>query len=1035
MTKGESRPVLSQIREAYSKARELPEGPERDAYLDRIGAADPELLKEVASLLAASVEDDRFLEESFVSKALPKLDDLVGTTVDGRYRILEKLGEGGFGVVFRVEQTEPLRRELALKVIKPGMDSREVIARFESERQALALLDHSNIAQVHDAGATETGRPYFVMELAAGPPITAYCDAKRLGVGERLRLFCQVCAAVQHAHQKGIIHRDLKPSNVVVVEEPTLGGPVPKVIDFGIAKSLQRRLTDRSFVTQQAELIGTPAYMSPEQMDTGSNDLDTRIDVYALGALLYELVTGAQPFDWKTLRRSGLSEAQRIIREVDPPKPSTRIQTLGAESARIADCRMTQSTTLAKSLRGDLDWIVMKAMEKDRDRRYQGVGDLAEDIDRHLKNQPVEAGPPSRTYRFHKYARRHWIGMTAAVGIVAALSIGFILALAGYRQADLERREADAARGRSQEMVGAILEQLQPQRSGTRRQEAIIASAEAAVDYFEKLPAHLRDVESVRAHAQALEHLADAYARGHWALVSWTSADLNKIRDATRRAIELWREVAMAMPDDPEAIVAILLGEWRLVRANMEWIKFDHAEGLQSSRNRLEELENRFPENRSVQLALVHILREQSFNQVNHGRLEEGIPYVQEAQQRLESLLENDPDDIELLMKQVEILLALSSVHGRTGLSGVEIGFLEDALTVSERLLASDPYDIRFLGWAASAATQLIWREPSHKKQIERTHVARGYLHLLQGLDPGNPEWTVKEVWVVDVLTSWIIADRRIEQARTLNNEVFELLASIPRSSYHPRFRWYTLVRAGVIAAQVGDRQSALDYLERLRAEPVVPEGGSPRIHDAPAVLRILWLHAQAKIVTDLEDWEQLERIAKQILAQADKYKLLPAEVLYLPLGVRAHAEGFLGNALFRQGRRSEALPYLEQLSRRFRNPVTYDMGGMYILCRVKQQLAHILQELGRREEAVEELRWVHRQLANLVEKGALMSYQIDAVRSAWLLAQALDSAQVERQLELMEYAIELLNDPEVAPRLTPEEQQLRAQIEECLGR
>ncbi len=319
----------------------------------------------------------------------------------GRYKLLQQIGEGGCGVVYMAEQEEPVHRRVAIKVIKLGMDTKEVIARFEAERQTLALMDHPNIAKVLDAGAAESGRPFFVMELVRGIKITDFCDKRNLSTRDRLGLFVQVCNAIQHAHQKGVIHRDIKPSNILVTLSD--GVPVPKVIDFGIAKATQQRLTDKTFFTAFEQFIGTPAYMSPEQAEMNASGVDTRSDVYSLGVLLYELLTGQTPFEAKSLLQSGIDEIRRIIRDKEPVQPSTRLSTLMAgELADAASHRHIEGPKLIHLVRGDLDWIVMKALEKDRTRRYETANGLAMDVQRHLDNEPVNARPPSGTYRLQK---------------------------------------------------------------------------------------------------------------------------------------------------------------------------------------------------------------------------------------------------------------------------------------------------------------------------------------------------------------------------------------------------------------------------------------------------------------------------------------------------------------------------------------------------------------------------------------------------------------------------------------------------------
>ena len=347
-----------------------------------------------------------------------------GDTI-GRYKLLQKIGEGGCGVVYMAEQAEPVRRRVALKVIKLGMDTKSVIARFEAERQALALMEHPNIAKVLDAGATANGRPYFVMELVRGLKITDYCDEARLSTRGRLDLFIQVCHAIQHAHQKGIIHRDIKPSNILVTVND--GVPVPKVIDFGIAKATSgQQLTDKTLFTAFEQFIGTPAYMSPEQAVLTSVDIDTRSDIYALGVLLYELLTGKTPFDAKELLAVGFDEMRRTIREKEPARPSTRLSTLpGKELSTTAQRRGLDAPKLVSELRGDLDWIIMRCLEKDRARRYETTSALASDIQRHLNQQPVLACPPSALYRLKKFAQRKRRLLNVATAVILAILLGF----------------------------------------------------------------------------------------------------------------------------------------------------------------------------------------------------------------------------------------------------------------------------------------------------------------------------------------------------------------------------------------------------------------------------------------------------------------------------------------------------------------------------------------------------------------------------------------------------------------------------------
>jgi serine/threonine protein kinase/tetratricopeptide (TPR) repeat protein len=443
----------------FNAARRIGDPAARRQYVREACGDDGALAERVEALLRAHDEDATFL-----AAPAEEVRGLLGTssaegpgTQIGPYKLLQALGEGGMGTVFLAEQTEPVRRQVAVKVVKPGMDSGQVLARFEAERQALALMDHPNIAKALDAGTTADNRPYFVMELIGGVPIIEYCDREHLAVRRRLELFVRVCQAVQHAHQKGVIHRDIKPSNVLVALYD--GRPVPKVIDFGIAKATGVKLTEQTLVTGLGSVLGTLEYMSPEQSDPGQLDIDTRSDIYSLGVLLYELLTGTTPLRVERLRGMALLDLLRNIREGDTPRPSARLDTT-EELSVVAARRDAEPKKLVRLVRGDLDWIVMKCLEKDRSRRYETAAALARDVERHLNEEPVEACPPSRGYRLRKFAHKHRkalgaaaafvLLLTAATGVSAWLAVRATLA---ERAADKERAQAVAEKERADEQA------------------------------------------------------------------------------------------------------------------------------------------------------------------------------------------------------------------------------------------------------------------------------------------------------------------------------------------------------------------------------------------------------------------------------------------------------------------------------------------------------------------------------------------------------------------------------------------------------
>jgi hypothetical protein len=536
---------------------------DRPAALIAACGGDAALLARVQALLAAD-EAGGFMGETAAYPARPNpaaavMGESAGSWI-GRYHLLEKIGEGGFGVVFMAEQEKPVRRRVALKVIKLGMDTREVVARFEAERQALAMMDHPNIAKVLDAGATEAGRPYFVMELVRGSPLTEYADKRKLNTKARIELAVLVCRAVQHAHSKGVIHRDLKPSNVLVTVADDKA--VPKVIDFGIAKATQSKLTDRTLFTSHRQLIGTPQYMSPEQADSDGVDVDTRTDVYSLGVLLYELLVGTTPMDAKALRSAAFEAMRKMIREVDPAKPSTKLSALGDTAATVAAARGTNAKELSRQLHGELDWIVMKALEKDRSRRYETAAAMADDLGRYLGGEAVLAGPMAGTYRLKKTLKRYRVAVLTGGVIAAVLLLGVFGTTSGLiwarHEAALavlsERRATDQAALAETEKSTAIAAQAQAEQARKQAEQNRIQAEQAQAEAEQQATAANR--AAARSDARYLtsqQLLPAAYAR---AVDAWKSGGLWEdgfTLDRIRAEAQKHWHIATRIPEDADA--------------------------------------------------------------------------------------------------------------------------------------------------------------------------------------------------------------------------------------------------------------------------------------------------------------------------------------------------------------------------------------------------------------------------------------------------------------------------------------------------
>jgi serine/threonine protein kinase/tetratricopeptide (TPR) repeat protein len=683
----------------FAQALQIGSSAERVAFLDHACADNPSLRAEVEALLRANEQAGDLLDlpEKPAASADEPITERAGTVI-GPYKLMEQIGEGGMGLVFVAEQHRPIRRKVALKVIKPGMDTRQVVARFEAERQALALMDHPNIAKVLDGGETASGRPYFVMELVKGVPITEYCDANRLATRERLELFLSVCHAVQHAHQKGIIHRDIKPSNVPVVSHD--GTPVVKVIDFGVAKATGQQLTEKTVYTQFTQLVGTPLYMSPEQAGQSGLDVDTRTDIYSLGVLLYELLTGTTPFDKLRLKSASYEELRRIIREEEPPKPSTRLSTLGPAAATVSTQRKTDPKRLRQLVRGELDWIVMKCLEKDRNRRYETANGLAMDVQRYLHDEPVLACPPSTGYRLRKFARKYRTflritGILAAILVLAAAvstwqavraTLAGRRALAAEQQALAERDRAEASFRMARDAVDRLFTQWsQSPKLKTRAMEKFrMDLLQDAKGFYERFIHEQFDTPAVRYDLGLAHHRLAAIYR--------ELGDYAAAEDSSAKAIATFEDLARAQPDMAEyqrdlAASYATLGIVYSNTARSEKAAAAYQEALAIQKKQVaanpEAPEHRYELAKTYSaLGLVH---------QNGDQPEKAATMCQEAQDILSKLVQSYPNVAEYQLLLAATQMNLGQVYLIKGWSEKAKTVLKETQSIYERLVQGQP--------------------------------------------------------------------------------------------------------------------------------------------------------------------------------------------------------------------------------------------------------------------------------------------------------------------------------------------------------
>jgi serine/threonine protein kinase len=686
----------------FFAALDQPSPAERSSYLDAACGGNPDLRSRVEQLLAAHDQAGHFLGgDDATAATTDRQTERLGTLI-GPYKLLQQIGEGGMGVVYMAEQEQPVRRKVAVKVIKAGMDTQQVIARFEAERQALAMMDHVNIARVLDAGATESGRPYFVMELVQGVPITKYCDDNQLTPRQRLELFVPVCQAIQHAHQKGIIHRDIKPSNVMITLYD--GKPVPKVIDFGVAKATEQKLTERTLFTQYGTMVGTLEYMSPEQAEMSALGVDTRSDIFSLGVLLYELLTGSTPLSHQRVREVAYAEILRLIKEEEPPKPSTRLSDSGEALESISAQRHMEPAKLSKLMRGELDWIVMKTLEKDRNRRYETANGFAADVQRYLNDEPVQACPPSARYRLRKFARRNKVVLTAAVLLAVALLLGTAMSTWQAIRAELNLMEANRQRSiaedhlketrlqqavadknqvlaeKSHQQARRAVEQLfvlvgdDPVLNGPEFQPLRAELLQAALSYYQEFIELWKDVPARRAE------LAASYR--HVAQLAQKMGAQTQALSAGKRALDLQLELAKEEGDDSRRIDE-LAATWLNLGLSQQAAGL-HTEAAHSYEQALalwQSLAEKDPAEERYQNGLATAYHNLGWLGSELDQRQEAIRYLQQALAIRERLVKEHPDNL-----QFKLLLARTC--GTLGNRLREARQWDEALALHDKRLA-----------------------------------------------------------------------------------------------------------------------------------------------------------------------------------------------------------------------------------------------------------------------------------------------------------------------------------------------------------
>jgi tetratricopeptide (TPR) repeat protein len=904
-------------------------------------------------------------------------------------------------------------------------------------------MDHPNIAKVLDAGTTETGRPYFVMELVRGIRITDYCDQNKLSTPERLGLFMQVCHAVQHAHQKGIIHRDIKPSNILVTLHD--GVPVPKVIDFGIAKATEGRLTDLTVYTELHQFIGTPAYMSPEQAEMSGLDIDTRSDIYSLGVLLYELLTGKTPFDPQELLQSGLDAMRRTIREQEPPRPSTRLSTMVvADLTAVAQRHGAEPPRLIHLIRGDLDWITMKALEKDRTRRYETANGLAQDLERHLKNETIIARPPSPAYRLQKLVQRNKLAFAAAGAVLAALVIGLGVSIFLYIKADkareAERKQhqlADTARGQMEGIISFMMQDLQPALEQSGRLPLLKQIAEKVVRHFDVLPLELRDSKMESAQARALEAMAGFHL---------ASGDRASAEVPLRKSIELARRVVADNPNDPDAAAFLLEVNW--------WWQFyftgkqTRAEEVLATQQNLQQwrqLHARYADNISVKKGLARALvRVGIYFNSAYNKPAEAIAAIGEARTLAAELLAAEPND--RLTRYLDALtyIPLATAYEQMNEREKSVQLSEEALARLEKELKSDPGNQDLMYNAAEAAQNLSYRVAtiSQKRSRDAELVAREHYRLLSELDPADMDRRHYYAMSHMMECYYLQADGQIEAARQAFKKFDSLLqpAAYAGANIWARVDLEKLMEISAeqasLAAAAGDVADARAQLAtgKVRFQEYydkLPAGSFDQLQ-----ARVRWLNWQSEALLTLGDWLELDGVARDTLATIeDGLRQQPADAEMLLR--QAVAQGFLGAALLGQGNAQEAAAVLEKSVAGYREaPIApaFKEDREAFAMTVTESLAGALSKTGdlpRARTLLESALAVRE--SKLTKEPDLWGLNEAVARTSFLLATVLDLSNPQdtaRRKSLLDRSTEILNGPDAEGRLSVADKELKAKIQ-----